>query len=371
MRLAFMDRSGWNFHVESPYLMPLGGSHSALCYLAEHLAQANHEVFVVTYTTAPGIYRGVHCMSLLQNVEIPSLDAVIMLNDPFKASAMREQLGPRTRLILWTQHAHDLPAMQPLRDPLERDAFDAIVVISEWQREQFCTHFDIAPERTFLLRNAIGPSFQGVFSATSSILAQKTQPPVLAYTSTPYRGLAMLMELFPRIRRAVPGTTLRVFSSLQVYQISATDDERNFGPLYKLCRETEGVEYVGSLSQPDLARELRSVSVLAYPNTYAETGCIAAMEAMASGCWIVTSDLGALPETTAGFGRLIPITGNDRAGYKDRFVEATVQVLQTMTSQDSPAAEEHLRRQVDHVNRSVTWSVRAREWTKWLAELLS
>jgi protein O-GlcNAc transferase len=177
-----------------------------------------------------------------------------------------------------------------------------------------------------------------------------------------------LLGCFPEIRRQIPGARLQVFSSMKVYQISGQKDQESYGALYEKCRATEGVEYIGSVPQPELAQTLPSVAALAYPNTFAETSCIAVMEAMACGCRIITSDLGALPETTAGFGQLLQLVGVDRDVYVRQFTQATVAALRESMAAD-PSAEALLRRQVDFVNRSYTWRARAGEWTNWLASL--
>jgi glycosyltransferase involved in cell wall biosynthesis len=89
------------------------------------------------------------------------------------------------------------------------------------------------------------------------------------------------------------------------------------------------------------------------------------MEAMAAGCRIVTSDLGALPETTAGFARLVAMHGS-REDYLRRFIEETVRVLQEMT--DAPhATEDLLHRQVSYTNTTYDWKLRAKEWAQWVA----
>ncbi|NJL55304.1 glycosyltransferase [bacterium] len=237
--------------------------------------------------------------------------------------------------------------------------------MSNWQREQYCQKFGIDPAKTFVLRNAIAPAFQNLFSQGEAIYPQKERPPVLAYTSTPFRGLDLLLQLFPRIRDRIPGTRLKVFSSMKVYQVSEAQDRERHGHLYQQCLDTEGVEYVGSIPQPQLAAELRHVSALAYPNTFPETSCIVAMEAMAGGCWVVSSELGALPETTAGFGRLVPLT-EDRDAYADRFVAETVDVL----TLDSSESEVHLRSQVAHMNQTCTWRIRATQCSEWLTALI-
>ena len=370
MRIAFIDFIKWDYKVESAYKMALGGSESASCYLAEALAKQGHQVFLLNKTSVPGMSRGVICLPLdtVPRQLLQSLDSLIVLKLAGQGMQIRSFIGDNTRLILWTQHAHDQPAVQALHNPLDRDVYDGIALVSNWQRDRFHQHFGVNLNHTGVLRNAIAPAFCDLFPADAPILPQKSKPPILAYTSTPFRGLDILLDVFPKIRQAVPGTRLKIFSSMKVYQVAEAEDQSKYGSLYRRCHSTEGVEYIGSLPQPDLAHELRSVMVLAYPNTFAETSCIAVMEAMASGCWIVTSDLGALPETTAGFARLIPMEG-DWEAYKDRFVEETIQVLRECTATGTTHAETHLRRQVEYVNHEYNWSIRAQQWVEWLSSI--
>lgn len=370
MRIAFTDPINWNYKVESAYQMPLGGSQSALCYLAEALAKQGHDVFLVNNTSKAGMSSGVmhFPLSTVPHQLLRSLDALIIWNTPDLGQQIKSLLDENTCLVLWAGIAYYQPAMQVLQTPSEQDIYDGIVFVSEWQRNDFYQNFGIPPERTCLIRNAVGAPFCGLFSNDAPILPQKSKPPVIAYTSAPDRGLDLLLEVFPKIRRAVPGTRLKVFSSMKLYQVSEAEDESVHGLLYRKCWETEGVEYIGSRPQPDLARELQSVTVLAYANTVRETSCIAVMEAMASGCWVVTSNWGGLPETTAGFARLISVEG-DWEAYKDRFVEETVEVLTACTATDPTAAETHLRRQVEYVNREYNWSIRAQQWVEWLSSI--
>jgi glycosyltransferase involved in cell wall biosynthesis len=219
-----------------------------------------------------------------------------------------------------------------------------------------------------VLGNAAAPAFVDLFPEGHSILSQKAVPPVLAYTSTPFRGLDLLIEAFPSIRAQVPEARLRIFSGMAVYQVASAQEQAEYGALYARCRQTAGVEYVGSIAQPALAREMRGVAMLAYPNTFPETSCIAALEAMASGCRIVTSALGALPETTAGFAQLIPAR-KERGAFLQEFVERTVATLREMQT-DAAAVEESFRRQVQYIREKATWEVRARQWANWLQQIV-
>jgi glycosyltransferase involved in cell wall biosynthesis len=358
------------FRIETPHEQPLGGSESALCYLAEALAEMGQEVFLLNAGGATGTSRGVSCLPLTAADlrQLPALDVFVVQNFAGQGRALRQALGPQTRLIFWTGHAPIQPAVQPLRDRTERAAYDAIVLVSDWQREQYRETFGLDLARLVVFPNGISPAFHDLFGPGESIVAAKTWPPVLAYTSTPDRGLEWLLGAFPRLRAALPGTTLEVYAGLRLYGFSEAEDQARFGALYRKCRATDGVDLGGPVAQPELARRLRRAAVLAYPNTVPETFCIAVREALAAGCQVVTSALGALPETGAGFARLVP-WGDDRAAYLDRFVGETVAALEQMANAESAGLNSHLRRQVDEVNATSAWPVLAGRWRTWLQGL--
>ncbi|ETX03095.1 MAG: hypothetical protein ETSY2_34165 [Candidatus Entotheonella gemina] len=374
MRLAFVDPINWDYTVQSAYEHPMGGSQSALCYLAEALVNRGHEVFTFTNTTHPQTYRGVTCMALQQTsthqMRAIAPECCIILNLTHFMHQLVPLFGLGPRFVLWTQHACDQPAVAALAEPAVCEAYDAFVFVSDWQRDGYLTNFPIAPEQTVVLRNAIAPAFERLFAPDANICAAKSTPIELAYTSTPFRGLDILVEVFPYIRDAIPGTTLKVFSSMGVYQVPREADESEFGGLYQACRDTDGIQYIGSVSQPQLAEELRSVAMLAYPNTFAETSCIAVMEAMAAGCGVLTSHLGALPETTSGFGYLV---SHDQGldAYKEHFKQTAIDFLHRFQQlEPSFGFHQTLRQQVLHANREYTWARRAVQWETYLNDLV-
>jgi glycosyltransferase involved in cell wall biosynthesis len=337
------------------------------------LSRAGHEVYFLKGTDPPGWFGRVRSLPLKPALlhDLLPLDAVVVLNAAEHGAALRGAVGWRTKLVLWIHQAPDQPVLVSLKDSLVRNAYDGWACVSQWLAELSGRVFGLDPRRTGVLRNAVSPWFLELFPTSSSILAGKRWPPVLAYTSTPYRGLDRLLEMFPQIRAALPGVELRVFSSMQVYQMPAGEEASHFAKLYDRSRTTDGVEYAGSVSQAELASRLRDVSVLAYPNTYAETSSIAVMEAMAAGCRIITSNLAALPETTAGFATLIPTQGpGDWDLYNERFLAAMSQAFAELADPAGRSRlEEQLRRQVDFVHEQYTWAQRASQWCAWLSGL--
>ena len=116
-----------------------------------------------------------------------------------------------------------------------------------------------------------------------------------------------------------------------------------------------------------LAQALRRATMLAYPNTFAETSCIAMMEAMAAGCAVVTSDVGALPETGAGFIDLTPPLA-DADAHAEAFADRVIQLLAARQA-DPAGTEARMQAQVAYVVAENNWPRRAEQWTAWLSGL--
>ena len=370
MKIGFVNFTPLVYSIDTPYHEPLGGAESSICYLAEHLAERGHQVTL--FGRFPGIFTSRKVRHEpdrnLKDGSAPALDFLVIQNTAYFGIGLRAVLDQNTKLIFWAGHAPDQPTVQDLNDRSFRGVYDAFVMISRWQLEGYLKTFGIERRKCFIAGNAISPAFENIFAGrTNPLSLGKVIPPILAYTSTPFRGLELLIDIFPKIKRQVPDATLKVFSGMQLYQVPGGLEQKEYGDLYRLCRETEGVEYIGSIPQPKLAEELRAVSVLSYPNTFPETSCIAVMEAMAAGCQIITSNLGALSETTAGFAKLIPVTSG-REQYINDFVQETVTVLEQFRRRDRGLMGS-LARQVNFANGHYTWGRRAEEWESWLGGL--
>ncbi len=355
LRLIFADGS-WVYNGNSPENKPLGGSESALVYLTRALAKLGHDVRVYNNCNTPGIYHGVHYHRLKEIKQANRFiysDAFISLRNP---RVFRLWLNSGA-CILWAQDAFDQTYLQNLKSNADiRRNIDSIFCISRWQAWTFMNHFHWPKQKIFLTRNAIWPEY-----FPNKFLEPEGHR--MVYTSTPFRGLELLLQLFPKIYQSVPKAELHVFSSMQVYQQSKEDDQKEHGHIYNLAKQP-GVIMHGSVGQKELASELVKCRVFAYPNIFPETSCIAAMEALAAGCAAVTSRLAALPETVGPGGVLINgMPGTDT--FNEAFVENCIRLLtdQTFWRKNAIAGR-------DWILNHFTWEKVALEWSEQINKIV-
>jgi glycosyltransferase involved in cell wall biosynthesis/tetratricopeptide (TPR) repeat protein len=335
----------------TPRSRGLGGTESGVIYLAEALARRGHHVVVLNNCDLPGLFDGV------EYARWETLPTRCLADRPDVVVGVRfwETIG-RVRLaplqLFWSLDAFDQPFVQQLGDRQARAEIDFVMLHSDWQVETFQEHYQLPAWQ--ILRSTLGSAASMLDPPARSPLSG-ARPQRLAYASTPFRGLDVLLEVFPRIRAACPDVTLEIFSSMQVYGMAEAEDRRQFKTVYRKARQP-GVTLVGSLPQLELAGRLEHARILAYPNHYAETFCVAAAEAQAAGCAVVTSALGALPETVGDAGICIP--GDPRsAAYQHAFVAACVSLLTDDDRWQAVSA-----RALTHAAASFAWPAIAARW---------
>ena len=318
---------------------------------------------LVNRTASPGDYSGVRSFGLNEDglKALQASDIVIAQNNA-QGKMIRADLRVTCPLVLWTQHAIDQPAIQNLQDTQERDVWNGFAFVSRWQQDHYARQFGVRPEIARVFHNGIAPAFANQDAAAPWFA--HSAAPVLAYTSTPFRGLDVLLDTFPAIRASVPDATLRVYSGMGVYGAHDADHRA----LFDRCRQTAGVEYIGPIPQTQLARDLAGMAALTYPCIYPETFCVAAAEAMSTGALLLTTKLGALPELYGDFA-IMAEPGPDRQTLVKAY---SVQVIAALEEarRDPAGAAARRTRQIDFIKANYTWPGIAQRWAAWLEDML-
>ena len=314
MNIAIYN-NGIPFHGNSPLEGGLGGSESGIVYMARELVRIGHAVRVYCNCPEPGAYEGVHYQlyhQFFEEFRVAPWDVFISFRsfDPFLIG----RVAPR--MIFWTGDAFDQPAISNLGHPALQAHIDLHFCVSEWHRSTFIERFNLPGDKVVATRN-------GFREDLVPFLREKHWTNGV-YSSTPFRGLQGLLEMFPEIRRQVPEMSLDVFSSMKVYGWSDDNDRDADGSIYQNA-EQPGVTLHGSVGQKILLGNLAESGFLLYPNTFDETSCIAAIEAQACGAVVVTSAKAGLQETVKDGKTGICIPGDPSSeSYRRQFVETVV-----------------------------------------------
>ena len=137
VKICFLDPTFLDYDTRSPLTQGLGGSQSALCYLSGALAQRGHSVTVVNGSTHPGLYDGVEFVGWKHETagSIFNRSDLLIVQSTAIGQMLREQIGIRVPMVLWTGHDANQPATAFLVRPEERACWSGFAFVSNWQRE--------------------------------------------------------------------------------------------------------------------------------------------------------------------------------------------------------------------------------------------
>lgn len=270
------------------------------------------------------------------------INLIMSIADPNKIDKSRKN-------ILWQHLNADQENAQGMSNLDFLMSLDAIVFVSHWQYHQFRNRFTLPDEKCYVIKNAIEP--------VKYIEKSPSEKIQLVYTSTPWRGLDVLLDSFELLNR--DDCQLNVYSSTAVYgKWFYESNDKDWEHLYSKAREIKNVVYRGYVPHEILQQELSQADLLAYPSTWAETFCLSAVEAGAAGARLVTTDLGALPEILGDKASLVPYSNNRELLVK-RFSETLEFEIQKIQGNNSMFSRLF---QHQHFVERFSWIERSKEW---------
>ncbi len=250
--------------------------------------------------------------------------------------------------VLWMHHFVNQKEAKNLGSKEFVDQLDWIVFNSNWNFEKFVYQFNIPESKSIVIKNAI----------ETIDLKEKPKDKInLVYHTTPWRGLLNLLKIFKKLN--LKNVELNVCSSTIIYGKKFDSViGKQYENLFDECKNTQNVNYLGYMPNDEIIKLLKKMHIFSHPSIWPETSCIAAIESMAAGCEVVTTNLGALYETCSPFGTFVNFD-RDFSNLEKRFSRVLKSSIENFWS---PSNQKKLSIQREAINMLYSWSVRANEW---------
>jgi len=308
-KILFIDYSEWDYDTINK--RALGGTEAAVYNLSNVLSK-KYNVSVMTRTETKTI---IHANLQYYPLNIDSIktifpDIIIFQGQCPVSKEILTNINPNIQL--WNLMEHDINVAF-ITNEVVQYPFDKYIFVSNWQKNRFIQQYRLDHNKCITMPNGISPLIK--LDELKFIEKEKT----MIYYSTPFRGLLVAYYLFQQVKKHIPGIKLKVFSCfsreieknkteympiIDIHEVNHTVMDRYYHQIYQLLIDDPNIDFYGSVPQSILFNHIRTSMVLFYPNTYAETCCTSILEAMAYRCNVISSELGAIPETSNGFANL-------------------------------------------------------------------
>ena len=256
--------------------------------------------------------------------------------------------------ILWMHHFVNQKEAQNLSSKDFVQKLDYIVFNSNWNSENHIYQFKIPKNKSVVIKNAI----------EKIDFEEKPKDKInLIYHTTPWRGLALLLKVFKNLN--LKNVELNVCSSTIIYGKKFDSVlGKTYESIFNECKNTKNVNYFGFLDNKKIIQMLKKMHIFSYPSIWPETSCIAAIESMAAGCEMVTTNLGALSETCSSFGTFVNFDRNFD-NLEKKYSEVLLNSIKNFWSDKN---QDKLKLQSKSINATYSWNARSVEWKNFFDE---
>ena len=256
--------------------------------------------------------------------------------------------------VLWMQHFVNQEEVKNLGSEDYVNKLDHIVFNSNWNFEKFQYQFKIPESKSVVIKNAI----ENIDSH------EKPRDKInLIYHTTPWRGLVHLLKVFKNLN--LKNVELNICSSTIIYGKKFDNIlGKKYKNIFEECKNTKNVNYLGFVENNKIINLLKNMHIYAFPSVWPETSCISAIEAMAAGCEIVSSNLGALYETCAPFGTFVTFDKNFE-NFEKKYQKVLEGSIENFWSEKN---QKKIKLQREVINLTYSWSERSKEWISFFQE---
>jgi glycosyltransferase involved in cell wall biosynthesis len=353
MKLHFISIGWGEFNLNTVNERALGGIESSACFLMESLNQSKQEIHFWNDVGNEQIIKNIAHHKLPRPEKLSEIqgDIIIYIGSLENLIILRKNIDKKIPILLWIQHSYDQPSLLGLKNKEIINSLDGIVFVSEWQRINCINHFNINNIQTYCLGNGITPHFCNMFSSFEDFKIKKIEN-LGIYSSAPFRGLKQLYQCSNYISQDI---VIDIYSSMKVY--NQNEENKDYLQFYEKISKSKNFRYFGSVNKNELAKAHINKSFLTYPSVFAETFCITLLDSLAAGLEPIITDLGALKETSNGFGKLLSINNSFLEDYAKSLDESIKNKKLNFEKWCEKQYKQYL-----FINKNYTWEKKSKQW---------
>lgn len=320
-KVAIVDVIGLTYDATTIEKYGLGGSESAVIYMANELSNLGFDVTVFNNCTdsraKEGVYNRVRYVDLQRLHEPNDFTTDVMVvsrtvipflpehlwkdfNYPYPTNVFSQLKNSAKHKILWL-HDTFCSGDHLVEDLVVNGDIDEIFTLSDFHTS-YITNCDHGKRRNFeVLKNKMFMTRNGAKKYIHDVDITKKNKDLFIYNASITKGMLPLIEdVWPIVKQHIPTAQLKVIGGYYRFRDGAPPDAQEERWHQLVAREdlkNLDVQFTGVIPQKEIAHHLAEASYMIFPGAFPETFGISSLESLLYNTPLITTRFGALEET--------------------------------------------------------------------------